>query len=179
MRKVSPGLLLTACVALASIPNLTPGLAQAQVAAPNPPLSTAPMMPNMDGDYLPDPAQEPPLSGAQLRAAFSDKTHRGTYSFKRKNIDSFAFVETTKSDGTTRHVHGDKVDVGTWKVMANVICFHYTNWDGGTHDACFNVFQKGNCYYHYGLNSGIGGNGQFTARSVHAGETPECMPPSV
>lgn len=155
-----------------------PALTHAQDVPPNLPLSNAPMTPNLDGDFLPNPSQELPLNEDQLRAAFSDKTHRGTYNFKRPNIDSFAFVETTKSDGTTRHTHGDKVDVGTWKVMANVICFHYTNWDGGTHDACFNVFQKGNCYYHYGLNSGFGG-GSFTARSVHAGEVPECEPPSV
>lgn len=138
-----------------------------------------PMRPNLEGDFLPDPARELPLSEDQLLAAFSDRTHRGTYNFKRPNIDSFAFVETTTSDGKTNHAHGDKVDVGTWKVMSNVICFHYTNWDGTTtHNACFNIFQKGNCYYHYGLRSGFGG-GAFTARSVHAGETPECERPSV
>jgi len=150
-----------------------PALAVAQDAP-----SELPMQPNLDGDYLPDTSQELPLSERDLRAAFSDKTHRGTYNFKRPEIDSFAFVETTKSDGTTRHVHGDKIDTGTWRVMANVICFHYINWDGGTHDACFNVYQKGNCYYHYGLNMGLGG-GSFTARSVHSGEIPECEPPSV
>lgn len=138
-----------------------------------------PMQPNLDGDYLPDRSQEMPLSGDELTAVFADKTHRGTYNFKLREIDSFAFVETTKADGTTRHMQGDKIDVGTWKVMANVICFHYTNWDGGTHDACFNVYQKGNCYYHFGLRSGFGGSGEFTARSVHEGEIPECEPPSV
>lgn len=153
----------------------TPTLAQSQDVEPN-----LPMVPNIDGDFLPNPAQELPLSEGQLTAAFSDKTHRGTYNFKRPNIDSFAFVETTKSDGTTHHAHGDKVDTGTWEIMANVICFHYVNWDGSTtHNACFNIFQKGNCYYHYGLRSGFGGRGEFTARSVHAGETPECEPPSV
>ena len=137
------------------------------------------MQPNLDGDFLPDPARELPLSEEQLLAAFSDKTHRGTYNFKRPNIDSFAFVETTKSDGTTHHAHGDKVDLGTWEVRSNVICFHYTNWDGTTtHNACFNIYQKGNCYYHYGLRSGLGG-GAFTARSVHAGEIPECERPLV
>ncbi|GHA83604.1 hypothetical protein GCM10009069_03630 [Algimonas arctica] len=168
MLKLRYALILTAVYA---------GSAFAQNAPPNLPLYDPPMTPNLNGDFLPDPSQELPLGEDQLRAAFSDKTHRGTYNFKRPNIDSFAFMETTKSDGTTRHTHGDKVDVGTWKIMANVICFHYTNWDGGTHDACFNVFQKGNCYYHYGLRSGFGG--AFTARSVHADETPECEPPSV
>ncbi|MEM7729900.1 MAG: hypothetical protein AAF311_11600 [Pseudomonadota bacterium] len=140
------------------------------------PVQTAPLQPNADGDYLPDPSRETPLSGQELMDAFSGMTHRGTYNFKRPNIDTFAFVETTSADGTTRHVHGDKVDTGTWRVMANVICFNYDNWDGGTHRACFNIFQRGNCYYHFGLRSGLGA-GSFTARSVHAGEIPECEPP--
>jgi hypothetical protein len=141
--------------------------------------NNVPMTPNLDGDYLPDPSQELPLSGNALFNAFSGMTHRGTYNFERPNIDSFSFVETTGADGTTRHLHGDKIDLGTWKVKANVICFHYTNWDGGTHDACFNVYVKGNCFYHFGLRSGFGGGGAFTARSVHEGEIPECEPPSV
>ncbi|GLQ19152.1 hypothetical protein ACFFUB_12110 [Algimonas porphyrae] len=155
---------------------LIPALSIAQI-APQP----APMTPNEEGDFLPDPSQEVPLSEAQLLAAFSDKTHRGTYNFKRPEIDTFAFVETTTSDGRTRHVHGDKVDTGTWRVKANVICFSYINWDGGTHNACFNIFQRGNCYYHYGLNvNGLAGmGGSFTARSVHEGETPECEPSMV
>lgn len=158
--------IIAACLVFAPITSM------AQLA------TQTPMTPNLDGDYLPDPSQDVPLDEDALMAAFSDKTHRGTYNFKRPNIDSFAFEETTTSDGKTRHEHGDKVDLGTWRVKANVICFHYTNWDGGTHDACFNIYVKGNCYYHYGLRSGLGG-GAFTARSVHAGETPECEPPSV
>ena len=139
-------------------------------------LAQAPMQPNLDGDYLPDPSQELPLNEAELIAAFSDKTHRGTYNFRRPNIDTFSFEETTSSDGRTRHVHGDKVDTGTWRVMANVICFRYEDWDGGTPNFCFNIYQRGNCYYHYGLASGFG-RGSFTARTVHAGEAPECEPP--
>ncbi|MEL6687003.1 MAG: hypothetical protein AAFP97_05225 [Pseudomonadota bacterium] len=136
----------------------------------------APMQPNEDGDYFPDPRLELPLNEAELRAAFSDKTHRGTYTFSRPNIDTFAFEETTTSDGRTVHKHGDAVDTGTWRVMANVICFRYENYNGGIHNACFNIYKRGNCFYHYGLNSAFGG-GDFTARSVHEGEIPECEPP--
>ncbi|MGB3455036.1 MAG: hypothetical protein WBA35_01635, partial [Litorimonas sp.] len=68
-----------------------------------------PMQPNLDGDYLPDPTQETPLSEAELEAAFSGMTHRGTYNFRRPNIDTFAFEETTNADGRTVHRHGDKV----------------------------------------------------------------------
>jgi hypothetical protein len=140
-------------------------------------LTVEPMQPNAQGDYLPDPSMEAPLNSDELTAAFSGMTHRGTYNFRRPNIDTFAFEETTSADGTTRHAHGDKVDTGTWRIMANVICFQYNDWEGegGIHRACFNIYQRGNCFYHYGLQSGFGGS--FTARSVHAGETPECEPP--
>jgi hypothetical protein len=134
------------------------------------------MTPDEQGNYYPDPTQEVPLSGTELLEAFSGKTHRGTYNFQRAEIDTFAFTETTHADGRTEHWHGDKLDTGTWRVKANVICFDYENWDGGTHQACFNIFKRGNCYYHYGLRLGLG-QGAFTARSVHAGETPECEPP--
>ena len=64
------------------------------------------MQPNADGDYFPDPSQEAPLNQAELIEAFSDKTHRGAYTFKRPNIDTFAFEETTTSDGRTVHIMG-------------------------------------------------------------------------
>lgn len=136
-----------------------------------------PMQPNANGDYFPDPSQELPLNEAELMAAFSDKTHRGTYTFQRPNIDTFAFEETTTSDGRTRHIHGEAIDTGTWRVKANVICFRYENWEGGVHNACFNIYKRGNCFYHYGLNSGLRG-GSFTARSYHAEDVPECDPMS-
>ena len=133
-----------------------------------------PMVPDGDGNYLPNIAKDVPLDEDALIAAFSDKTHRGTYSFKRPNIDTFAFVETTTSDGRTVHKHGEATDTGTWRVRANVICFTYENWDSIGRETmhCFNIYQRGNCYYHYGLGAG----GSFTARSVHDGETPDCEP---
>ncbi|WP_298912812.1 hypothetical protein [uncultured Algimonas sp.] len=131
--------------------------------------------PPADADFMPDPRTEAPLDEEALRAAFSGQTHLGTYNFKRPEIDTFSFRETTSANGTTRHYHGDKIDTGTWRIMSNVICFTYDNWNGGIHRACFNIFQRGNCYYHYALNQ----NGNFTARSVHAGETPDCEPAMV
>lgn len=126
---------------------------------------------------MPDVSQVTPLNEADLLAAFTDKTHQGTYNFRRPNIDTFEFEETTTSDGRTRHVHGPKVDTGTWRVKANVICFHYEGWQGELdHFACFNIYKQGNCFYHYGL-SGFGrGGGNFTARSVHKGDVPDCVP---
>ncbi|MGB6231425.1 MAG: hypothetical protein WBF53_15025 [Litorimonas sp.] len=129
---------------------------------------------------MPNPDQDIPLGEEELLDAFSDKTHTGTYTFERKNIDTFAFRETTTSDGRTEHRHGDKLDTGIWRVRENVICFVYDNWDGQVHRACFNIFKRGNCFYHYGLHYGAGGlQGNFTARSVHEGETPDCEPSMV
>lgn len=148
-------------------------------ALPSPMLAQTALQPDADGNYLPDPSQDVPLSEDELIAAFTDKTHRGTYNFKRPNIETFAFEETTSADGRTVHVHGEKTDRGTWRVRENVICFDYVDWDaaGGRHLACFNIFKRGNCYYHYGLALGRPGlGGSFTARSVHAGETPDCEP---
>ena len=128
---------------------------------------------------LPDPSQDVPLGEAELLAAFTDRTHRGTYTFKRPKIETFAFEERTTADGRTVHRHGDKTDRGTWRVRANVICFDYEDWDarGGRHLACFNIFKQGNCFYHYGLRLGQPGMGGFTARTVHKGDEPDCEPP--
>lgn len=133
--------------------------------------------PNENGEFLPDTRQETPLGEDELLAAFSGKTHRGTYNFKRKDIETFAFEETTSADGRTHHQHGDTLDTGTWRVKENVICFTYDNWDGSTNRFCFNIYKRGNCFYHFGLNTWQGGlTGNFTARSVHAGEIPDCEP---
>ena len=133
------------------------------------------------GSHLPDPRVDVPLDGAELSEAFTNRTHRGSYSFRRPNIGTFAFEETTTDDGRTVHVHGDKTDLGTWRVRANVICFVYEDWDSrsGQHTACFNIYKRGNCFYHYNLPRGRVGAGRFTARSVHKGETPDCEPAMV
>jgi len=132
---------------------------------------------------MPDISQDIPLDEDNLIAAFSGKTHRGSYNFSRENIETFAFEETTSKDGKTRHTQGRKVDTGTWRVRHNVICFAYDNWEGvdqgadGTHRACFNVYTRGNCFYHYSVSRESGRRGgYFTARTVHAGETPDCEP---
>lgn len=130
---------------------------------------------DVNPDMLPDVTQITPLNEAELKAAFTNKTHLGTYSFSRPNIETFAFEERTTADGKTRHQQGSRIDSGTWRVKANVICFNYDDWYAGVNH-CFNIYKRGNCFYHYGLsNFGLAG-GSFTARSVHKGETPDCEP---
>ena len=123
---------------------------------------------------LPDPARDTPLSEAELIAVFHGRTHKGSYNFKRKNIDTFAFEETTDTDVTIHHQQGKRIDTGRWKINDTYICYAYD--DQSLRPACFEIYQRGNCYYHYQkmvFSQSIEG---FTARSVIKGDTPDCEP---
>ena len=53
---------------------------------------------------MPDVTTDTPLSEAELILTFEGQTHRGSYNFKRRNINTFAFEETTAEDGSIRHI---------------------------------------------------------------------------
>lgn len=126
-------------------------------------------------DAYPDVEQEAPLSGGELETAFKGQTHLGTYNFLHNNITSYAFEETTLADGSIRHVQQGKIDTGQWEITDNTICYDYN--DPSLLQACFQIYARGNCYYHYHLSTqGRYGPYGFTARSVIAGETPNCEP---
>jgi len=137
-----------------------------QAAAQSSPLGT-------DESY-PDVEHETPLSEAELRAAFTGKKHLGSYNFLSRDIPTYAFEETTKSDGGIRHVQQGKVDTGTWEITDNIICYDYD--DPGLYQACFRMYVRGNCYYHYQVSVEGYPKFGFSARSVIAGETPSCEP---
>ena len=123
---------------------------------------------------LPDVTSDTPLSETELLSTFNGQTHRGSYNFQRKNIRTFAFEETTSNDGSIRHVQGDRIDTGEWFVEETEICYQYDAED--LNPACFEIYQRGNCYYHYQKSvRGIARNG-FTARTVIKGEEPDCAP---
>lgn len=125
-------------------------------------------------DYFPDVSEAIPLSEAELLSVFSGQTHQGTYSFLNRDISTFAFEETTRADGSVRHIQEDQVDTGSWTVTGNIICYDYDDPD--LLQACFQIYARGNCYYHYQVS--LLGRTQFgfTARSVIAGDTPNCEP---
>ena len=126
-------------------------------------------------DAYPDVKTETPLSGAELEIVFKGKTHLGTYNFLTKDITTYAFEETTRADGGVRHVQQGKVDTGEWKITKGTICFDYDN--PSFTKACFQIYARGNCYYHYHVSTqGYYGPFGFTARSVIAGDTPNCEP---
>lgn len=125
-------------------------------------------------ESYPDVEHDKPLSESELRAAFTGKKHLGSYNFLNRDITSYAFEETTESDGRIRHVQQGKVDTGQWDIIKNVICYDYD--DPQLRRACFRMYVRGNCYYHYQVSVEGYPKFGFTARSVLAGETPNCEP---
>lgn len=127
---------------------------------------------------FPDITTQEPLDEKQLYDVFAGQTHNGSYSFLREDINTYAFTETTFKDGRILHVQSlrDKVltDRGQWDIDGNEICYDYDN--DRLRQACFHIYQAGNCYYHYQISvQGFPASG-FTARSVLKGETPNCEP---
>lgn len=125
-------------------------------------------------ESYPDVEHDEPISETELRAAFTGKKHFGSYNFLNRDISSYAFEETTNADGSLRHVQQGKVDTGQWEITNNVICYDYD--DPQLRQACFRMYVRGNCYYHYQVSVEGYPKFGFTARSVIAGETPNCEP---
>jgi len=129
---------------------------------------------------MPDPKNDIPLSETELIAVFKGQTHRGTYSFKRVSFKSFGFEETTKSDGGVKHVQDGHTDTGTYEIKDDLICFRYDENERGEfsrfNPICFNIYQRGNCYYHYQRFVQKRPVRGFTARSVIKGDSPDCAP---
>ena len=125
-------------------------------------------------ESYPDVEHNEPLSEAELRAAFTGQKHLGSYNFLNRDITSFAFEETTQKDGNIRHVQQGKLDTGKWEIKDNTICYEYD--DTQLRQACFLMYVRGNCYYHYQVSVEGYPKFGFTARSVIAGETPNCEP---
>jgi len=126
-------------------------------------------------DSYPDVEDETPLSSAELEMAFKGKTHLGSYNFLHKNITSYAFEETTFADGNIRHEQQGLVDTGTWDITDDTICYDYD--DPSLRQACFQIYTRGNCYYHYHVSTqGVYGPYGFTARSVIDGQIANCEP---
>ena len=125
-------------------------------------------------ESYPDVEHDSPLSEVELRAAFTGQKHLGSYNFLNRDITTFAFEETTESDGSIRHVQQGQVDTGQWEINKTVICYDYDDPD--LLQACFRMYVRGNCYYHYQVSVEGYAKFGFTARSVIAGETPNCEP---
>lgn len=119
-----------------------------------------------------------PLTGSALLAAYQGVTHHGTYAFTRDGTGTAHYTETTRADGTVTYKEGDLVAEGAWVPSHDTLCFRYRspNMSGG----CFHVWTVGNCYYYYSTTLPDLPQEKldlyWTARSVKAGETPDCDP---
>ena len=153
----SVALLLSASIILLTA---SPSLAQNRTLGPD--------------DTYPDVEFDRPLSEDQLIAVFKGQTHQGSYNFLYRDITTFAFKETTAKDGSIRHVQQGRIDTGQWDITDNVICYDYD--DPRLRQACFKIYSRGNCYYHYQVSVEGTARYGFTARTVIAGDTPDCEP---
>jgi len=122
----------------------------------------------------PDVEHSEPISEAELRAAFTGQTHVGSYNFLNRDITTFAFAETTTEDGKIRHIQQGILDTGKWEIKENIICYDYDDTD--LLQACFRMYLRGNCYYHYQVSVEGFPKFGFTARSVIKGQRPDCEP---
>lgn len=129
---------------------------------------------------MPDPEYDAALSEAELTTAFKGQTHRGTYNFKRVNFRTFGFEETTQNDGGVKHVQDGHTDTGRYTIKDELLCFTYDPNERGEfaryNPICFNIYRRGNCYYHYQRSVNNRPVSGFTARSVIKGESPDCAP---
>lgn len=125
-------------------------------------------------EIYPDVEYETALSGAELALIFKGQKHLGSYNFLNRDITSFAFEETTFDDGKIRHVQQGRVDTGNWTITDNIICYDYD--DPLLRQACFKIYARGNCYYHYQVSVEGQTRYGFTARTIIDGETPNCEP---
>ena len=129
---------------------------------------------------LPDPLTDVPLSETELIAVFEGQTHRGTYSFKRTNFKTFGFEETTDGQGNIKHIQDGHIDTGFYNIVDDQICYNYDQNERSnisrSNPICFNIYQRGNCYYHYQRSVNYEPVNGFTARSVIKGDNPDCAP---
>lgn len=123
---------------------------------------------------LPDISTDIPLSDTELAQVFKGQTHRGSYNFIRRDMQTFSFEEATRADGSIRHEQGARIDTGKWSIKDTQICYLYDADD--LNPACFEIYQRGNCYYHYQKSVRGTDREGFTARSVIKGEEPDCAP---
>lgn len=139
-------------------------------------LATAHSVSAQDATFplYPDVDKESALDETDLKAVFSGQTHVGSYNFLSRNIQTYSFEETTQTDGRTVHTQGTRVDTGDWTIKSDRICYDYD--DPALQAACFRIYQRGNCYYHYQVSMMGQSVYGFTARTVIKGETPDCEP---
>ena len=153
------------CLLMSLSLGLTPlSAAQDGVLQDSPP-ETSPLW-----NVIPETATK--LDGAGLRLVFSGVTHKGQYRFLREATKTFAFTETTRTDGTLTHRQGAEILSGIWNIDEDRICYTYDRiW---TYPVCFEIYKSGTCYYHLLRSSDGVPRYTVTARSTPSTQEPDC-----
>ena len=116
------------------------------------------------------------LTGDELVAAFSGKTHYGTYKEFREKTGTSQYSEHTKADGTTLYNEGELTITGRWRAAGDRVCFAYDEEVSGVH--CFIIYELGTCLYGYNpsytsLNGPLNPN-YWNAKSIRKGDVSTC-----
>ncbi len=117
------------------------------------------------------------ITGDTLLNSFLNTTHDGAYNFSPDGEPQRFYTETHHDDSKVTYVEGDGKPVnGLWSIRRNLLCFEYPG--GSMPGGCFRVYKVGNCFYYYNNNIPEYGfeidRDYWTARSVKAGEEPNC-----
>ncbi len=116
------------------------------------------------------------LQGEELKAAFADKTHYGTYKQFRDETGTSQYTEHTKADGTTFYIEGEMKLTGQWRSSGDRICYRYDEEISGVH--CFIIFELGTCLYGYSPEnvraSGPIDPNYWNAKSIRKGDVSTC-----
>lgn len=119
------------------------------------------------------------VMGEALRTEFSGVRHEGAYNFNREGEFQNRYTEMHYKDGKVLYREGAREDKGQWQIRNNTLCFTYDNslMSGG----CFRVYKVDNCFYYYSdyfrEREDELDREYWTARSVKAGQTPQCDAP--
>lgn len=116
------------------------------------------------------------LQDEELRAAFADKTHYGTYKQFREETGTSQYTEHTKGDGSTLYTEGEMKLKGQWRSSGDRICYRYDEEIAGVH--CFVIFELGTCLYGYSPNNvtpaGPIDPNYWNAKSIRKGDVSTC-----
>lgn len=118
------------------------------------------------------------IMGEALLDEFMGVTHDGAYNFTDDGEPRRFYTESHHEDGRVTYAEDGVKEDGVWIIKRDSLCFAYKNdtMNGG----CFRVYKVGNCYYYYSDMipefDGELDRDYWTARSVKAGETPDCDP---
>jgi hypothetical protein len=116
------------------------------------------------------------VMGKALKAEFSGIRHEGAYNFNLQGVSQNRYTEMHYKDGKVLYQEGERQNKGAWLVYDDTLCFVYENalMSGG----CFRVYKVENCYYYYSdqivERKDELDREYWTARSVKAGQTPQC-----